>query len=54
MVKMIIMNIPCVTFNTTEQFVRNYIAMININVIKNKINSEDDIDEHSMCHVQYY
>ena len=29
-------------------------VMIKINVTKSKISSEDDIDEHYMCHIQHY
>ena len=48
------MNITCVTFNTTNYFVRNYTMVIMISVIKSKINNEDSINEHFMCHIQHY
>ena len=48
------MNISCVTFNTTNYFVRNYTMVIMISVIESKINYEDNINEHSMCNVQHY
>ena len=54
MVKMIYMNILCVSFNTTNSFVGNYTMVIKINIIKRKINGEYDMDDHFMCHVQHY